>query len=178
MIANPIYHEVIPRALAAGMQDSLPRLTPTWLRPDGRLDPDRLLGAFLAFWREHGQPLLGSAPYHEIAPHLVLMAFLHRVVNGHGTIQREYTVGSGRMDLLVRHGPDRMAMEWKVWRDGERDPLGDGLTQLDRYLAGLGLDTGWLVIFDRRRDLPPIAERTTMAPATTAGGRSVTVLRV
>ena len=78
----------------------------TWLRPDGRLDPDRLLGAFLAFWREHGQPLLGSAPYHEIAPHLVLMAFLHRVVNGHGTIQREYAVGSGRMDLqkAVRSG--------------------------------------------------------------------------
>jgi hypothetical protein len=178
VIANPIYHEVIPRALVAGMQDSLPRLTPTWLRPDGRLDPDRLLGAFLAFWREHGQPLLGSAPYHEIAPHLVLMAFLHRVVNGHGTIQREYAVGSGRMDLLVRHGPDVMAMELKVWRDGERDPLGDGIAQLDRYLAGLGLDTGWLVIFDRRRDLPPIAERTTMAPATTTGGRSVTVLRV
>jgi hypothetical protein len=61
--------------------------------------------AILSEWR------LGSAPYHEIAPHLVLMAFLHRVVNGHGTIQREYAVGSGRMDLLVRHGPDTMAME-------------------------------------------------------------------
>ena len=84
VVANPIYREVIVRALVAGTQDSLPRITPTWLRPDGRLDHDRLLGAFLAFWREHGEPLLGSAPYHEIAPHLVLMAFLHRVVNGMG----------------------------------------------------------------------------------------------
>lgn len=177
VIANPIYREVIPRALAAGVQDSLPRLTPTWLRPDGRLDPARLLDSFLDFWREHGQPLLGSAPYHEIAPHLVLMAFLHRVVNGHGTIQREYAVGSGRMDLLLRYGPDRMAMELKVWRDGERDPLGEGLAQLDRYLAGLGLDAGWLVIFDRRHGLAPIAERTTVTHAITTGERAVTVIR-
>ena len=28
------------------------------------------------------------------------------------------------------------------------------------YLNGLNLETGWLVIFDRRSDLPPIEERT------------------
>ena len=58
--------------------------------------PDKLLDAFLAFWRQHGQPLLGSAHYHEIAPHLVLMAFLHRVVNGGGTLEREYAIGTRR----------------------------------------------------------------------------------
>jgi hypothetical protein len=26
----------------------------------------------------------------------------------------------------------------------------EGLAQLDGYLSGLGLETGWLVIFDRR----------------------------
>lgn len=41
---------------------------------------------FLEFWRQHGEPLLKSSPYHEIPPHLVLMAFLHRVVNGSGTL--------------------------------------------------------------------------------------------
>ena len=30
------------------------------------------------FWRQHGAPLLGSTPYHEFAPHLVLMSFLRR----------------------------------------------------------------------------------------------------
>ncbi len=76
VVANPIYREVLPRALAGGPQDSLPQISPTWLNPDGSLNPRALLTAFLAFWRQHGQPLLGSAPYHEIAPHLVLMAFL------------------------------------------------------------------------------------------------------
>ncbi|WP_395811661.1 ATP-binding protein [Archangium minus] len=176
-VANPLYREVIPRVLANTAFASLPPQSITWLRADGRLDTERLMEAFLAFWRQHGQPLLGTAPYHEIAPHLVLMAFLHRVANGGGTLEREYAIGTGRMDLCLRHGPDTLALELKVWRDGEKDPLEDGLVQLDGYLAGLGLDSGWLVIFDRRTGQPPIAERTRAVAATTSTGRRVTVVR-
>ncbi len=176
-IANPLYREVIPRALTSATEASLPAIHPTWLTADNRLDPDHLLAGFLDFWRQHGQPLLQSAPYHEIAPHLVLMAFLHRVVNGNGTIEREYAIGSRRMDLLVHYGAVRLALELKVWRDGAKDPLTEGLGQIDSYLNGLGLPTGWLVIFDRRSGLPDIAERTTTQPASTPAGRTVTVVR-
>ncbi len=176
-VANPLYREVIPRVLANTAMASMPQLPATWLRADGRLDTERLMETFLAFWRQHGQPLLGTAPYHEIAPHLVLMAFLHRVANGGGTLEREYAIGTGRMDLCLRYGPDTLALELKVWRDGEKDPLDEGLAQLDGYLAGLGLDGGWLVIFDRRGGQPPISERTRAAPAMSPAGRHVTVLR-
>ena len=177
VIANPIYREVLPRALAGGPQDSLPRIEPTWLNPDGSLNPEALLDAFLAFWRQHGEPLLKSAPYHEIAPHLVLMAFLHRVINGGGTLEREYAIGMGRMDLCLRYGALTLGMELKVWRDGAPDPLSEGLEQLDGYLSGLGLDSGWLVIFDRRADQPPIAERTGSVLQTSPQGRSIRVIR-
>ncbi|MFP4280772.1 MAG: ATP-binding protein [Halochromatium sp.] len=176
-VANPIYREVLPRMLASGPQDSLPRIAPTWLDADGKLDPERLLQGFLAFWRQHGQPLLGSAPYHEIAPHLVLMAFLHRVINGGGTLEREYAIGSGRMDLCLRYGEVTLGMELKVWRPGSPDPLAEGLAQLDDYLSGLNLDSGWLVIFDRRPDQPPIAERTSSTPVVSPGGRRIQVIR-
>ena len=177
VITNPIYKEIIPRTLANGSQDSLPLISPTWLTPAGTLDAAQLLQAFLTFWRQHGQPLLQSAPYHEIAPHLVLMAFLHRVVNGGGTLEREYAIGSGRMDLCLRYGTVTIALELKVWRTGQSDPLKQGLEQIDRYLAGLGLNEGWLIIFDRRPNLPPIAERTTTEEAVTGTGRSVMVIR-
>ncbi len=176
-IANPIYREVLPRTLAFTPQASLPPISPTWLNPDGSLNPDQLLTAFLHFWRQHGQPLLGSAPYHEIAPHLVLMAFLHRVVNGGGTLEREYAIGWGRMDLCLRYGPVTLGIELKVWRDGEPDPLAEGLDQLDGYLAGLGLDGGWLVIFDRRAGQPPIRERTSSSERQSPQGRRMTVVR-
>ena len=177
VVANPIYREVLPRMLAGGPQDSLPHITPTWLNPDGSLNPERLREAFLTFWRQHGQPLLGSAPYHEIAPHLVLMAFLHRVVNGDGTLEREYAIGSGRMDLCLRYGAVTLGIELKVWREGEADPLTEGLEQLDGYLAGLGLDGGWLVIFDRRPGQPPIRDRTSSTEQASPQGRRITVVR-
>ena len=49
-IANPIYREVIPRALVQGTQDSLPRISPSWLTKSGELNTDALLQAFLSFW--------------------------------------------------------------------------------------------------------------------------------
>ncbi|MEZ4714016.1 MAG: AAA-like domain-containing protein [Caldilineaceae bacterium] len=177
LIANPIYKEIIPRMLASVPQASLPAIQPLWLNADGSLNPAKLLDSFLTFWRQHGQPLLRSAPYHEIAPHLVLMAFLHRVVNGEGTIDREYAIGSRRMDLCVTYGVVRMAMELKTWCDGHKDPLAEGLAQLDSYLNGLELETGWLVIFDQRSGLPEISERTTAESTTTPAGRTITLIR-
>ena len=175
-VANPIYREVIVRALSDTARNSLPQIPVTWLTPEGRLDKGRLLASFLDFWREHGEPLLRSAPYHEVAPHLVLMAFLHRVVNG-GSIEREYAIGSGRMDLCLRYAGETLAIELKVWRPGRPDPQAQGLAQLDGYLAGLGLDGGWLVIFDRRPGLSPIEERLGVSAETSPAGRLVTVIR-
>ncbi|MDB9496371.1 hypothetical protein PN441_17155 [Spirulina major CS-329] len=70
-----------------------------------------------------------------------------------------------------------IAIELKVWRDGRRDPLPEGLEQIEGYLAVLGLDWGWLVILDRRSGLPDIEERTTCEEAVTATGRKITVIR-
>jgi hypothetical protein len=105
------------------------------------------------------------------------MAFLHRVVNGGGRIEREYAIGRGRMDLCVQYAGETLAIELKVWRDGRPDPLGEGLTQLDEYLAGLGLQRGWLILFDQRSGQPPIAERTRREHAFTPAGREIVVIR-
>jgi hypothetical protein len=176
-IANPIYKEVFPKTLANVTIASLTSVQPTWLTPTGKLDAVALLESFLDFWRQHGEPLFKSTPYPEIAPHLVLMAFLHRVVNGGGSLEREYAIGSGRMDICLRYGDVVLGMELKVWKQGKPDPLPQGLVQLDKYLSGLNLDTGWLIIFDRRPDLPPISDRTTTEIAMSPQGRNITVIR-
>jgi len=176
-IANPIYQEVLPRVLAYVTTASIGYIQPIWLNEQGEFLPDRLLDSFLEFWRQHGEPLFKSTPYPEIAPHLVLMAFLHRVVNGCGTLEREYAIGSGRMDLCLRYGNVTLGMELKVWRDRQPDPLHQGLKQLDKYLSGLNLDSGWLVIFDRREELPPLSDRTTTEMAISPAGRNITVIR-
>ncbi|MFM7602329.1 MAG: ATP-binding protein [Pseudanabaena sp.] len=176
-IANPIYREIIPKVLAAITIASLTSISPTWLDANGNLNTQALLDSFIDFWRQHGEPLFKSTPYPEIAPHLVLMAFLHRVVNGGGSLEREYAVGSGRMDICLRYGELILGMELKVWRDRKPDPLNEGLKQLDKYLSGLNLDTGWLVIFDRREGLPPLSDRTITERAVSPAGRDITVIR-
>jgi len=176
-IANPIYREVIPKVLASITIASLTSVYPTWLDSNGNLSPQALLDSFLDFWRQHGEPLFKSTPYPEIAPHIVLMAFLHRVVNGGGTLEREYAIGSGRMDICLRYGEITLGMELKVWREGRSDPLAEGLKQLDKYLSGLSLDTGWLVIFDRRLNLPPVSDRTFTEIAQSPDGRMIMVIR-
>ena len=98
-------------------------------------------------------------------------------MNGGGTLEREYAIASRRMDLCLRYGKAIIGIELKVWRDGRPDPLPEGLEQLDAYLAGLGLDWGWLIIFDRWEGLPDIAERTTTEEVVTANSRKITVVR-
>jgi hypothetical protein len=176
-IANPIYREIIPKVLASITIASLTSIAPTWLDNDGNLNAQALLDSFLLFWRQHGEPLFASTPYPEIAPQIVLMAFLHRVVNGGGTLEREYAIGSGKMDICLRYGKVTLGMELKVWRDRRSDPIKEGLHQLDKYLSGLSLDTGWLVIFNRRSGLPPLCDRTTTEIAISPAGREIIVIR-
>ncbi|AQZ65882.1 AAA family ATPase [[Actinomadura] parvosata subsp. kistnae] len=186
-IANPIYREVLFRILGDRAERFVRADPHSFVLPDGRFDLPRLLEEFVVFWREHGEVLIRQEGYHEAACQIILMAFLHRLVNGGGQLDREYAAGTKRLDVLVRWpytGPDgdrlvqREAMELKVWRAGENDPMPDGLAQLDRYLDRLTLPAGVLVIFDRRPEAPPWKERGGFEQAATPSGRQVTVLRV
>lgn len=174
--------------LAGAAEPAVTAETRTYIAPDGRLDMERLLHDFAEFWRQHGELITERIDYQEVAPQLVLLAWLHRIVNGGGIIDREVGVGRKRIDVLVRWphlGPDgkpavqRAALELKVWRDRDKkgDPLRQGLAQLDEYLGRLGLDEGVLVIFDARKAAAPVEERTRFEEATTPAGRRVTVLR-
>ncbi|MFI5718035.1 ATP-binding protein [Nocardia sp. NPDC051750] len=185
-VANPIYNEVLIRVLGSGIEENILSGPSQFRLPDGRLDFPRLLTEFADFWKLHGEILAGDQRYHEVAPQLVLMAFLHRIVNGGGYIDREYGVGRGRIDLMIRQpwtDPDgrraeqRLAFELKVWRDKHTDPLPQGLTQLDQYLDRINLPTGVLVIFDRRNKAAPITERTEFSEVGSPAGRTITLLR-
>ncbi len=175
-VANPIYREIIARQLTVTMRASLPVMAPTWLAADGRMDFDRLLEAFVAFWVQHGEAMLASSPYNEAAPHLVMMAFLHRVVNGGGRVDRELAIGSRRKDLCVAYKGDRLGIEVKTWRDTDkaRDPADEGVAQLDAYLARIQVARGWLVRFDQRAAAAPLPDRMRVEDVTTARGSQVT----
>ena len=163
-IANPIYREVVPRELGYVLQDSLDIDAAWYLDDEGRLDMTKLLAAFRTFFREHAEHWLGRFDnYPEAAPQLILQAYLQRIVNGGGRIEREYGLGRGRTDLLVLWPRvpgqpsdlwERFVVECKVLRDSDRKSLAwtveQGVQQTLGYMKQCGADEGHLLVMDRR----------------------------
>ncbi len=152
IVSNPIYREVIPRALTAVRQSQIEHPTAWYVGPDGLLDVPKLMEAWQTFWRKDGHLAAEGFSYKESGPHLMLMAFLQRVINGGGRIDREYALGRGALDLLITWKTQRVALELKMRRDTETEA--EALEQIVRYLDQLGADEGWLVLFDLRSTSP------------------------
>jgi hypothetical protein len=149
--ASPIYAEVIARTLTYNAQETLAESDdvhglPSYIK-DGRIDMDCLMRDFQQFWRENSEIWVKRFDYAEAAPHLILMAFLQRVINGGGNIIREMAAGRGRLDLCVVYGGEKYPIELKL-RRGEKTRA-QGIEQTLRYMDVYGAREGWLAIFDR-----------------------------
>ena len=92
------------------------------------------------------------------------------MANSQGQIEREYAVGSGRMDLHIRFAGEQFAIELKLKRKGA---LAKGKEQLAGYLEKLNLEHGYLVLF--QRGAPDPTEIGTREEVTYQGKR-ITVL--
>jgi uncharacterized protein YjlB len=134
--------------MAYSFEASLPMEieTPFFLDQNNKLDMKKVMQAFQEFYRENWESWIGRFEYKESAHHLLMMAFLQRIVNSGGEITREMAVGNGRIDLLVKYGAQRAAVELKIKRGNQS--LEKARKQLSNYLDRLGLMEGYLVVFD------------------------------
>ena len=153
-IANPIYAEVVPRHLNAAVQAGLPHERAWYVGPDGALNVDGLLADFQTFFREHSEHWVQRFErYQEAGPQLLLQAHLQRVVNGGGVIEREYALGRGRTDLLIRWPQSgrarKFVVECKLRRRGLERTIAEGLSQTRVYMDRCGAESGHLIVFDR-----------------------------
>jgi len=164
-ISNAIYREIIPRELTASTQQQLLQQPQWYQREDGGIDMEKMLLAFQQFFRENSDAWIGRFDYAEAGPQLLLQAFLQRIVNGGGYIDREYGLGRKRTDLLIRkplpkqpidQSPNtptqRIVLELKIKRkkDGLDALIGKGLEQTVEYMDTVGsVDEGHLIIFNR-----------------------------
>ena len=149
--ANPIYREIITRIMNAGFQESINQdiaQTSWYLRPDGSLDMDKLLDAFVMFYRRHSESWLERFQYKEAGHQLLLMAFLQRIINGGGRIEREMAIGNGRTDLAVFWKDQVIPIELKMNHDKWSQP--EGIEQLGRYMDKLGQKSGYLILFEKK----------------------------
>ncbi|MCP4151908.1 MAG: hypothetical protein GY757_29470 [bacterium] len=137
---SPIYAEIIPRIMAYPIQATIPKEIHTegFVGSDGKLNMEKLLKEFQKFYRRNSGAWLDRYEYKESAHHLLLMAFLQRIINSGGDIVREMAVGNGRLDMLVTFGKQEFAMELKIKHD--KSTIEEGKDQLHRYLETRGCD--------------------------------------
>ena len=160
-IANGIYREIIPRELTWTTQDGMTVQTAWYQNADGSINMEKLLLDFQQFFRQNADSWIQKFDYAEAGPQLLLQAFLQRIVNGGGYIDREYGLGRRRTDLLIRKpltdhygGPvQRIVLELKLKRGDLDTVIAQGLRQTADYMDLVGsVDEGHLVIFDRTQE--------------------------
>ena len=158
-IANAIYREIIPRELTWSTQDGLTQQPQWYQNADGSINVEKLLLDFQQFFRQNADSWIGGFDYAEAGPQLLLQAFLQRIVNGGGYIDREYGLGRRRTDLLIRKpltdgygGPvQRVVLELKILRGDLEKTIEKGLRQTSEYMDLCGsVDEGHFIIFDRK----------------------------
>jgi hypothetical protein len=166
VISNGIYREILPRELSWVMQVGMTsRPTQPWyIETNGKLDMKKLLREFQQFFRENSESWLERFDYKEAGFQLLLQAFLQRIVNGGGFIYREYALGCGRVDLLIRwrypmnaakreQKEQRIVLELKTIRKRTPVPervLSEGLEQATRYADRSNATELHLVVCDER----------------------------
>lgn len=159
-IANRIYQEIIPRELAWGSQMAISNQRQSWyLTPDRHLDMAKLLAAFQQFFRENSKSWIERFDYKEAGPQLLMQAFLQRIINGGGRINREYGLGRRRTDLLIEwpvnevegfHGEvQRIVIELKLQHATLDTVLDKGLEQTADYADKCRANEAHLVFFNR-----------------------------
>src|SRR5690606_30774973 len=131
---------IIPRALSYTKQETIVQELLWYQNSDGSINMTQILEALTQYYRETSDAWLEKFSYKESGPHLLLQAFLQRIINGGGTIHREYALGRKRVDLLIvwpyvdslkRKQTQRFVIETKVKR-GEM-ALSKALVQTAQY---------------------------------------------
>ena len=147
-----------------------------FIQPDGRLDMVKLLSEFQKFFQENSEHWTRRFDYQEAWPHLLLQAYLQRIVNGGGQINREYGLGLKRVDLFVAWDPpfgQRFVLELKII-DGSLDTtLAKGLRQTAEYMDRCAAGEGHLIVFDR--DSEKTWEQKIFRREASEGGKVITV---
>lgn len=157
-IANKIYQEVIPRELSYGGQMTIEHQQAWYLDDNNRLNMNKLMTAFVQFFRENADIWLEKFDYKEAGPQLLMQAFLQRIINGGGRIQREYALGRGRTDLYIEwpttkngfYGDlQRIVIELKIQYGALDTTMTKGLEQTASYANSVNAEHSHLVIFNR-----------------------------
>jgi hypothetical protein len=154
-IHNRVYEQIIYNYMAArrseeGRIGGNTYLGDQFSDDNGDLDLEAVLRKFQSFMKE--QRSRKDKPFIEREWRLIFLAFLKPIINGKGYDFKEVQISEEkRLDIVVTYLQHKYILELKLWH-GEK-AHGKGLNQLANYLDIHGVQKGYLLIFDTRKNL-------------------------
>jgi AAA+ ATPase superfamily predicted ATPase len=155
-IANEIYREVIPRALIYPTQ-MLIRYNLSWyMEKDGSLNIRKILRLFQVFFKKHYDQWVRRFSYKEAGASLLLQAFLQRIIDGGGKIERKYGLGRGYTTLIIKwpykDEIQKAVIDIHYLTRGFKELAKDSMETMVETLKTMSINNGHLIIFNPNPD--------------------------
>lgn len=120
-----------------------------FIKVDGELDVRKILIKFQEFMKHENSSKREA--FLEEDGRLIFLAFISPIINGTGFAFKEVRGGEEkRFDIVITYGKRMYILELKIWYGEEYHKK--RLLQLGNYLEQYGLNEGYLLIFDFRKN--------------------------
>ncbi|MCP4146206.1 MAG: AAA family ATPase [bacterium] len=171
-IHNRLYEQQIYNYMASKMETSdlggslFRSAESTYVRENGSLNLDLVIRKFQEFMKE--QYSRKDTGFIERNGRLLFLAFIRPIINGSGFDFKEVQISEEkRLDVVITFENKKYIVELKIWRGDAYHR--QGIRQLCDYLDLQNQKTGYLLIYDLRKESGRVGERETID----AGGKKI-----
>jgi hypothetical protein len=152
-IHNRLYEQLIYDYMSSNMETSsgidFYPVSSSYIKEDGSLNVEKVIRKFQHFMKE--QYSRKDSAFIERNGRLLFLAFIKPIINGRGFDFKEVQVSEEkRLDIVITFENKRYIIELKIWR-GETYHQ-EGINQLCDYLDRQDEPTGYLLIYDLRKE--------------------------
>jgi hypothetical protein len=152
-IHNRLYEQRIYNYMASKLETSgkavIDHFTAKYLDKTGGLDIKKIFLKFQDFMKENQNKK--DRDFLERNGRLLFLAFTRPIINGRGFDFKEVQVSEEtRLDIVVTFDNKKYIIELKIWRGASYHQ--DGIRQLCGYLEAQNETTGYLLIYDLRKE--------------------------
>lgn len=186
-IEGTLHQALIPRLLARNALRAMTDDPAACFDEQGQFVMERCLQHFAAFYTAHAAELLPAMPYSKIAPELILLGYLWRMLEGRGFIELEFGASRGRIEVTMTiPGRENAAMNFPEQREvlvliprrkGDSGFKKRGFEWLEAALRRASSSSGTLVIMDKRDKRSP-GKRVKLREVALVEGLTVRSLRI
>ena len=149
-VANEIYNEIIPRSLIYSTQLLIKYDLASFLEDDAGLNIAKVIKAFQLFYNKYFKVWVERFNYKEAGSFLFLQAFLNRIIDGGGKIERIYGLGRRHFTLIITwpQADQRFILELYYFQDSIKRMVKENIDKMYETMKTLDIKAGHLIIFN------------------------------